>query len=145
MKNRKMSNMKSGILMISVLVFALVATAAGLQVKQDKWVVPEAAKKMKNPTDPTDKDGQYVGKSLYLKHCRSCHGKIGKGDGPKSAELKTPCGDLTSADVKGQTDGELFYKISEGKGDMPSFKKRIVSDEDRWNVVNYVRTLNAKK
>ena len=144
MKNSKKSLLKGGIL-IGTILFALIATSAKLERQQEKWVVPEAAKKMKNPTDPTDEDGQFVGKSLYLKHCRSCHGKIGKGDGPKSAELKTPCGDLTTKEVQMQTDGELFYKMSEGKGDMPSFKKRIVQDEDRWNVVNYIRTLNASK
>ena len=50
-------------------------------------------------------------------------------------------GDFSTPATQKQTDGELFYKITEGRGDMPSFKKKIPDDEDRWLVINYVRTL----
>jgi mono/diheme cytochrome c family protein len=63
------------------------------------------------------------------------------GDGPKAAELKTEPGDFTKADVQAQTDGSIYYKISEGREDMPSFKKKIPDAEDIWSIVDYVRTL----
>jgi mono/diheme cytochrome c family protein len=106
---------------------------------QDKWVVPDKYISMKNPTDPNaDLD---IGKSLYSKHCKSCHGKEGYGDGPKAAEMKGDMGDFSSAAFQKQTDGELFYKTSFGRDDMPEYTKKMPDDEDRWLVVNYMRTL----
>ncbi|HEY9486994.1 MAG TPA: cytochrome c [Chryseosolibacter sp.] len=108
---------------------------------QDKpWNVPEAAEKMKNPTQASP-DNINMGKTLYAKHCRSCHGKAGEGDGPKAAELKTSPGDFTAAEFQAQSDGSLYYKTTEGRDDMPNFKKKIGSDEDRWLIVHYLRTL----
>lgn len=103
------------------------------------WKVPEASKKMKNPVK-TSAESVAEGKTLYAKHCKSCHGSKGLGDGPKSKELDTECGDFSSAAFQGQTDGDLFYKTKEGRDDMPSFKKKITDDEDIWNIVNYMRT-----
>jgi mono/diheme cytochrome c family protein len=96
---------------------------------------------MKNPTDLKDKEGANEGKTLYAKQCSSCHGKKGLGDGTKAPDLKGDLGDFSSATTQNLTDGELFYKITEGRDDMPSFKKKIPEDEDRWLVVNYLRTL----
>ncbi len=108
-------------------------------VVQEKWVVPEKYVNMKNPTDP--KTDLNVGKSLYDKHCKSCHGKEGYGDGPKANEMKGDLGDFSSAEFHKQTDGELFYKTSFGRDDMPEFTKKMPDDEDRWLIVNYMRTL----
>ncbi len=107
---------------------------------QDDWVVPAKYKTMKNPQkDASDDDG--IGKSLYKKHCQSCHGKEGFGDGTKAAELKTELRDFTSSEVQSQTDGELYYKAIIGKDEMPNFEKKIPSEEDRWLLINYLRTL----
>jgi mono/diheme cytochrome c family protein len=106
----------------------------------DEWVVPANFKKMKNP-EPSNKESLSIGKELYNKHCRSCHGSSGKGDGPKAMELETPSGDFSIDDFQKQSDGELFYKTKEGRDEMPSFKKKISSDEDIWHIVNFVRTL----
>ena len=108
-------------------------------IVQDKWVVPDKYVKMKNPV-PADQDAA-IGKSLFDKHCKSCHGKEGYGDGPKAADLKGDLGDFSSAEFQKQTDGELFYKTTFGRDDMPEFTKKLADDEDRWLVVNYMRTL----
>lgn len=113
-------------------------------VNQSKeWVVPESAKKVKNPTDKTSKEDLAIGKSLYSKHCQSCHGKEGYGDGTKAKELKGKdlMGDFSSGEFQGQTDAVLFYKMSTGRDDMPAFDKKIPDAEDRWLIVNYIRTL----
>ena len=108
-------------------------------VLQDKWVVPKEYVNMKNPTDPNvDKA---IGKSLYSQHCKSCHGKEGYGDGPKAKDVEGDLGDFSSADFQAQTDGELFYKTSFGWEDMPEYTKKMPEDEDRWLIVNYMRTL----
>ena len=112
-----------------------------IHTEQDSdWKAPESAKQLKNPTQ-NDKSSLSIGKSLYAKHCRSCHGKTGLGDGTKAAELDTPSGDFSTEEFQVQTDGELFWKTTEGRDDMPTFKKKIPSDEDRWLMVNYMRTL----
>jgi len=106
---------------------------------QDEWVVPDKYIKMKNPTNP--KDDIAVGKSLYDKHCKSCHGKEGYGDGTKAEGLKGDLGDFSTEEFQSQSDGALYYKTTIGRGDMPEFTKKIPDDEDRWLVVNYMRTL----
>ena len=94
--------------------------------KNDPWPVPDKYQKMANPV-ASDAASIATGKELYNKHCASCHGKKGKGDGPKAAQLDTDCGDFTTAAFAKQTDGALFYKTFEGRKDMPSFKKKIPS------------------
>ena len=106
---------------------------------QEEWKVPAKYQTMKNPIAP--KTDAAIGKSLYIKHCKSCHGKSGLGDGPKAEEVDGDLGDFSSKEFQAQSDGALFYKMSEGRDDMPSFKKKLPDDEDRWLIVNYMRTL----
>ncbi len=103
------------------------------------WPVPDKDKKMKNPI-ASDAASLATGKSLWNTHCKSCHGSKGLGDGTKAATLKTDPGDFSKADVQNETDGTLFYRTSEGRDDMPSFKKKISDADDRWSIVNYMRT-----
>jgi len=112
--------------------------------KKKPWVVPEKSKTLKNPVK-SDDASLASGKTLYSKHCKSCHGSKGLGDGPKSKELETSCGDFTTKEFIEQTDGDLFYKTKEGRDDMPSFKKKIPDDNDIWAIVNYVRSLGTAK
>lgn len=106
---------------------------------QTAWEVPAKYKKMENPTKG-DKENISIAKTLYDKHCKSCHGKAGLGDGPKAKELDTETGDFSTAKFQAQTDGELFYKTTFGRDDMPAYEKKIASDEDRWILVHYLRT-----
>lgn len=133
---------KNKIIRISALLLAaLVMFSFGMKkMLSDDWVVPAKYKSLKNPTDPSDKENMAVGKTLWAKHCKSCHGKTGEGDGSKAEELDTPCGDFTEDEFQSQTDGELFYKTSEGRDDMGGYEKKIPDDEDRWLLVNYMRT-----
>jgi len=108
-------------------------------IMQDEWIVPAKYENMKNPV-PAKTDAA-IGKSLYDKHCKSCHGKEGYGDGPKADDLNGDLGDFSSEEFHEQTDGELFYKTSFGRDDMPEFTKKLPDDEDRWLIVNYMRTL----
>lgn len=108
--------------------------------QSDEWVVPEKYKTMKNPMEANG-ESLDIGKTIYAKHCKSCHGKYGEGDGSKAAELDTPVGDFTDGSLDDQTDGALFYKTLEGRDDMPAFKKKIEYEEDIWHVINYIRQL----
>jgi mono/diheme cytochrome c family protein len=118
-----------------------VAILSGFNLFQKKpWPVPDNYKNMKNPV-ASDATSIADGKSLYATHCKSCHGAKGLGDGNKAAQLKTEPGNFSTADFHAQTDGALFYKTSEGRDDMPNFKKKIPDADERWSVVNYMRTL----
>jgi len=108
-------------------------------IDQDPWVVPDNYNNMDNPV-AADDESLDIGKSLYNKHCKSCHGKEGWGDGSKAAQLETPCGDFTEDYFTSQSDGSIFYKTIKGRGDMPGFEKKIPDSEDVWHVVNYVRS-----
>jgi mono/diheme cytochrome c family protein len=107
------------------------------------WPVPDKFNKMTNPMK-SDAEVVKAGKVLWLKHCASCHGKTGLGDGTKAAQLDTEVGDLTLAEVQKQSDGSIFYKTQEGRDEMPSFKKKIPDEEEIWQIVHYVRSLKAK-
>jgi mono/diheme cytochrome c family protein len=130
---------KSFFLTLGLLLLFMVSMSFTMDI-QDIWEVPEKYVKMENPTS-SDKESLKFGKSLYSKHCKSCHGKEGLGDGPKAAQLDTPSGDFTEEDFQAQSDGALFYKSREGRDDMPSFKKKIPDAEDMWLIINYLRTL----
>ncbi len=103
------------------------------------WKVPDAAKNKKNPV-ATSAESIAEGKTLWATHCKSCHGTKGLGDGSKAAQLKTDPGNFSTTDFQSETDGTLFFRTSEGRDDMPSFKKKLPDDEDRWNLVNFMRT-----
>jgi mono/diheme cytochrome c family protein len=134
---------------IMLLVFAGMVSLSFVNNTQDSkkkkpWVVAEKPKTVKNPVK-SDDTSVASGKALYSKHCKSCHGAKGLGDGPKSKELETSCGDFSVKEFQAQTDGEIFYKTKEGRDDMPSFKKKVPDDNDIWAIVNYVRSLGEAK
>ena len=120
-----------GLIIYSLFSFSLAA--------QEEWVIPDKYLKMNNPTDPSvDLD---IGKSLYAKHCQSCHGKKGLGDGKKADDVDGDLGDFSSEEFHQQSEGVLFYKSYIGRDDMPNYEKKIPDEEDMWLVVNYIRTL----
>ena len=106
---------------------------------QDDWVVPEKFKNMENPYAQVE-DEDEIGKDLYSVHCRSCHGKTGLGDGSKAFELESDVKDFTAKTFKSQSDGAIYFKMIMGRDEMPSFDKKIKEEEDRWMLVNYVKS-----
>jgi cytochrome c5 len=133
--------MKTTSIMIILFIGLVVASFTYKATQQKKpWVAPDAAKAKKNAVASTPQSIA-DGKTLWNTHCKSCHGAKGLGDGTKAAQLKTEPGDFTKPAIQSQTDGVLFYKMSEGRDDMPSFKKKIPDADDLWNVVNFMRTL----
>lgn len=102
------------------------------------WEVPAEFKIMINPVAKSEASNE-AGKVLYVKHCASCHGKTGLGDGVKSRMLNDFSGDFSGDYYQNQTDGEHFYKTKTGRGEMPKYEGRL-SDDDIWNIVNYMRT-----
>lgn len=102
------------------------------------WPAPAAAIAVKNPVK-SDAISIKDGRELYIKNCKSCHGDEGKGDGTKARNLDISCSDFSIAAFKKTTDGEVFWKMTEGRKPMPSFSKKL-TDAERWAIVNYIRT-----
>ena len=99
----------------------------------------EAAAARKNPIAATPASVQRGGE-LYVIYCTPCHGSGGKGDGPVSTKFVPPA-DLSNADLqKGRTDGYWQSYLSAGGAVMPSYAEAL-SPEERWHVVNFLRTL----
>ena len=132
--------MKPKMMIISMLIVIAIGAASFTFLQEPKpWPVPDKNAKMANPVKSDDASLK-AGKAIWAKDCASCHGKSGLGDGTKAKGLKTHPGDFSKASVQDQSDGALFYKVSTGRDDMPSFKKKIPDAEEIWSVVNYMRT-----
>ena len=118
-------------------VFLFSNAANAQQAKAKPWPVGDKDKAMKAPA----KADVTTGKELWAKHCKSCHGSKGLGDGPKAATLKTNPGDFSSAAFQAYTDGELFFRTNKGRDEMPAYEKKIPEANDRWALVAFMRTL----
>ncbi|MBN8718688.1 MAG: c-type cytochrome [Sediminibacterium magnilacihabitans] len=125
--------------MMTVSLLLLVAIAGSAFFQQKEWKAPASADAKKNPLT-ADATTLAAGKAVYVKECQSCHGKKGKGDGPSAKDLDIPAGDFTKAITQSQSDGALYWKISEGRKPMPSFKKKL-NETQIWQSVVYMRTL----
>ena len=120
-------------------IFIVAILSSAFFYQQTPWNAPASADSKKNPLT-SDASSIAAGKVVYDKECLSCHGKKGKGDGKSAADLDVPVGDMTSAKTQNQSDGALFWKISEGRKPMPTFKKKLTEDQI-WQALIYMRTL----
>jgi mono/diheme cytochrome c family protein len=135
---------KNGFRLASLLLLAPFPVAAGnATARQAKplepWGAPLRASKRVNP-ERADAYSVKVGAGIFERECVACHGAKGGGDGPRAADLDRRPGNLSEARMWDQTDGALFWKLTEGREHMPGTRMRL-SDDERWHVINYVRTL----
>ncbi len=90
---------------------------------------------------PADETSIVRGQILYSIYCALCHGDAGQADGPMAEYYEErPIRSLTSASITGQFDGQLFRTITEGFSRMPP-QAEALSPRERWDVINYLRTL----
>lgn len=121
-----------------VLVAVLVLAFAGAAWAQGPWTAPEAEKGKKSPVAASPKAVEQ-GAKVAKANCVTCHGASGKGDGAAAAALNPKPADWTSKRVQDESDGELYWKISNGRGAMPPWKH--LPENDRWALIQYIRTL----
>ena len=105
----------------------------------ERWLAPESAKEISNPIE-SNKSSIKKGAAIFKTRCTVCHGNEGHGDGPGGKALNPKPADFSKDKVQNQTDGEIFWKITNGKGAMIKWES-ILSEEERWQLVNYVRSL----
>ncbi len=115
---------------------------SNVQSQTKKFPSPPSADTIKNPLKG-NQASIASGKLIYVRYCVTCHGDKGKGDGIAAPGLPRPPADHTSSFVQKQTDGAIYWIISAGNNPMPTYKKTLTPTQ-RWQVVNYIRTL-AKK
>jgi mono/diheme cytochrome c family protein len=134
-------NSNSAVKFIFFFIIALALGATILLLRQDQgdWTPPPEARLQKNPVQ-VNESTVAGGEALYKARCANCHGESGNGNGEEAARYRPVPADLTNPRVGNQTEGELFWKITNGRRPMPSFRNKL-SDEERWEVVIYLRTL----
>jgi mono/diheme cytochrome c family protein len=118
---------------------ALLAVSEEPSGSKEKWTAPATEARKKNPVAVSE-SSLAAGQRIYAKRCVECHGKTGNGDGPDAADLGIHPAKLSDPAMREETDGELFWKITVGKKPMANYRTRL-SPTDRWNVINYLRTL----
>lgn len=125
------------ILMLSIISLTLILFSLP-KSKAQEWTVPPDESKLTSPL-PFTAENIAQGEEIYQKNCKSCHGDPGKNN--PLAGLNPVPPDFASEKYQKNTDGDLFYKISNGRGTMPQFKA-ILSEEQRWMVITYARSFN---
>ena len=126
-----------------ILIFILCISFAGFSsentTQQERWIAPSWADTLKSPyhEEPLT---LAQGEDLFGLYCASCHGDTGYGDGAAGGALGQKPANFHDTLVTKQSDGSLFWKLSNGRGNMPPFQD-VFTAEQRWQLVAYVRKL----
>lgn len=135
--------MKNNYLVLVVIAWMVIGSS-NVNAQKKSWAVPEYTKSLKNPfsgNDSATKDG----KAIYEQMCVLCHGITGEGNGQAGLTLEVkPANFLALGKVSNITDGEIFWKITVGKPPMASYDE-LLTENQRWKLVNYIRVLNKNK
>lgn len=135
-----MKNPKLAALLFTAILF-IAANVAMAQKAGGPWTIPAKYKSMKSTVKAGDPSITTVGKDLYMKNCKSCHGAKGLGDGTKSASLKTLVPSFADAKFKAQGAGDVYFQTFVGRDEMPNFEKKVTDEADRWALVAYIKSL----
>jgi len=122
---------------LNKILFSALIIGLSVSAFAQNWQAPASEKDKTSPIPFSTKTKQ-EGKDIFNKNCKSCHGEIGKNN---PVALSPNPGDPASEKFSVNTDGELFYKITTGKGAMPKFKD-IISENERWAVISYIRSFH---
>ena len=139
MKSRKFAASCSRALIV-LAVFSM--SGSLLAQGSSDWKAPPTAANRPNPV-AGNANATALGQKLYVANCMSCHGPSGKGDGPGGAALEKKPADLGARIKAGESDGALFWKITEGRSPMVSWRGSL-SETQRWELVNYIKTFAGK-
>ena len=126
------------VLMTAAVVITFGFSIANNSLPGNEWIAPAGVNTGINPLKG-DVVATEEGKKLFTQVCAICHGEKGKGDGLGGLALIPRPGNFTLEKTQSQTDGALFWKMSEGRPPMASYKALLTSTQ-RWQLVNYLRT-----
>jgi len=105
------------------------------------WKAPSDAAQTLNPIQNSESSIRQ-GRQIYGDLCTGCHGVGGKGNGPIADKLNPKPANLVKR-LKNHSEGDFFWKISNGRGPMPGFKDQL-SERQIWQVINYIKSLSGK-
>lgn len=153
--------MKTGLILLLLMAAPLVAAADGTAIPRDfvilsqvadnnmhhagmqaHWTAPKEAAERQNPV-PANRASLLRGNELYRRYCAACHGASGKGDGPAGTALTPKPANLREM-AKMHSAGDLAWKITHGRGPMPSWKG-VLTEPQIWDVVNYIQSLGRAR
>lgn len=129
----------AGICLLTTFIWILFLS---LKPVQEPWKAPVWTDGLKS-TLRQNQNTLVQGKELYNQYCQSCHGSKGLGDGVLGGELPVKPANFHLQALVNQKDGAIFWKLSEGRGSMPSYKESL-SAEKRWQLVSYIRQLTSE-
>ncbi len=125
---------------IIVLALVMVTGSAFISVPQSSdWVAPKEADNLKNPL-AGNADALKAGKKKFAQLCAICHGDKGKGDGVAGMALQPRPANFNSTKIQDQSDGAIFWKMTEGRAPMAAYKD-LLTEEERWQLVSFIRSL----
>jgi len=124
-----------------ILLSQLFITCNPSEKKGEEWEAPGSADDLKNPIQ-NNLIAEQKGKEIYNLYCLSCHGEYGFGDGGAGASFERKPANFHQKKIKAQTDGSLFWKLTNGRTNMPAFKESL-SEEQRWQLVSYIRKISV--
>jgi cytochrome c553 len=122
------------------LIFSIFLITCSLSVFGQEWSVPEEDKNMENPLELNDENTE-AGKEIYITNCKACHGDPGLEN--YNAALNPIPPDPASEQMQNLTDGEIFYVLKEGKGVLMVSFAPVLSEDQRWQLVQYIRSLGG--
>lgn len=131
--------MKNSVIFLLFLVSSLLSSSLMAQAPEPPWEAPSNADRLVNPI----KDNVlalHLGKRIYTTECQVCHGKYGNGETDIAESLEQKPKNFTKEDFLKQSDGAIYWKLSEGRGLMQPFKT-MLSEEEIWSLVMYVKEL----
>ena len=102
----------------------------------DMWMAPEQEAHLENPV-PAEADSITRGKEIYLQNCSACHGENAEGLDPQAVGLEKKPPNLKER-ISMHPDGDFFWKIKTGRGEMPSFEEELTGEEI-WDVINHIK------
>jgi len=117
----------------------LIVTGTKCIAQEISWVAPEYSNSLKNPFVGNVK-ATNDGKEIYNQMCVLCHGLKGQGNGEAGLTLQPHPANFLALNVKSQSDGAIFWKITNGKAPMATYFE-LLTDDQRWMLVNYIREL----
>lgn len=130
--------MKKHTVVISIVIVFLISVVVSSLAVAHGWKAPKKDSKISTPLMADDINIQ-TGKKLYSNLCSACHGKNAEGGVNLNLDMKPVPPDLTKR-LKGHSDGDFYWKIKTGRGDMPPFKEEL-EQKEIWQIITYIRSL----